>query len=259
MVRRGARTVVFLPGAVTPAEIGYGDLVKELGDRVRPLLMDPELYAAERPPRGWGYDVEAAALFALADREGLRRIDAVGFSLGAETLLCAVALRPERFRSLALVEPEVTGAPWPPEDRRDVESIQRSLRTLPPQEAVASFLPRLVKPGVEAHLPAEWETSPPPWLARRHAAAALWAGLYDARFDQTRLASFRGPVHLALGEGSAPRFERAARKLAGMFPHAELEVYPGAHHVHPPHRASPSRYAAALRRLWERADRGDST
>lgn len=253
-----ARPVVFLPGAVTPAEIGYADLVRELGAEVRPLLTEPELYARAPPPDPWGYETEADALFALLDRERLRRVDAVGFSLGAETLLCAVAQRPERFRSLALVEPEVTGTDWPAEDRRDVEAIQRALRSLPPEEAIRSFLPLLVKPGIDAGLPPEWDSAPPPWLPKRQGLASRWAALYDARFDQRSLAAFAGPVHVAFGDGSAGRFERAARRLAGLFRHAELEPFPGTNHVHAPHRAAPASYANALRRLWARGDRSES-
>lgn len=45
-----------------------------------------------------------------------------------------------------------------------------------------------------------------------------------------------------------------AERLAGLFPDLRLEVYQGRHHLDPPHRAEPGRFARALRDLWERAE-----
>jgi hypothetical protein len=45
-----------------------------------------------------------------------------------------------------------------------------------------------------------------------------------------------------------------AERLAGRFRDVEGERYDGLHHLHTSHVAEPARVAAALRRLWARAE-----
>ena len=49
---------------------------------------------------------------------------------------------------------------------------------------------------------------------------------------------------------------RRIQLLAGLLPDVWIEAYPGIHHFGPPQRTQPARYAAALRNLWGRAERG---
>ena len=53
-------------------------------------------------------------------------------------------------------------------------------------------------------------------------------------------------------EGPPPPW--MAKRLGGIFPDFTLEIYPGRHHFDPPHRIEPAKVAAALRRLWQRAE-----
>ena len=77
---------------------------------------------------------------------------------------------------------------------------------------------------------------------------------YD--LDPDALARFHQPVYFALGGLSNPdQFAAIANKLARVFPDFELEVFAERHHFDTPHRADPARLAAALRRVWHRAER----
>ena len=49
---------------------------------------------------------------------------------------------------------------------------------------------------------------------------------------------------------SHPRWERQAKRLAGLFPNIRVEVYEGRSHIDAPQRAEPVRFARALRELW---------
>ena len=61
-------------------------------------------------------------------------------------------------------------------------------------------------------------------------------------------------MYLARGSLSHPRWERQAKRLAGLFPNIRVEVYEGRNHIDAPHRAEPIRFARALRELWAGAD-----
>ncbi len=80
--------------------------------------------------------------------------------------------------------------------------------------------------------------------------AMHWAfKAYD--LDTASLRSYRNPVSFALGSLSNPAWERMAERLSGTLPNVEVEVYEGRHHLDPPHRAEPERFARALRKLWK--------
>lgn len=73
--------------------------------------------------------------------------------------------------------------------------------------------------------------------------------------DMKALARMRAPVYYALGGLSNPDyFARQRDRLAATFADFASETFEGLHHFDPPHRAQPSRTAAALRSLWSRAD-----
>ena len=42
--------VIFVPGGVLPGDLSYGSLLRTLGDQVRPLVKDLEVYASDTPP-----------------------------------------------------------------------------------------------------------------------------------------------------------------------------------------------------------------
>ena len=97
---------------------------------------------------------------------------------------------------------------------------------------------------------------PPPWMAKRPAGIAAFARAFARDdLDPDALRRFDRPVYYALGGLSNPdQYEEIATRLDTLFPDFELELFADRHHFDPPHRAEPERVAAALRRLWKRAE-----
>jgi pimeloyl-ACP methyl ester carboxylesterase len=97
------RPVVLVHGFATSSARTWGDngWIDILGDTGRPVLA-PDLLGhgtAERPTDPAAYDRLEQDLL---DRLPGEPVDAVGFSLGARTLLLCAAAEPERFSSLVL-------------------------------------------------------------------------------------------------------------------------------------------------------------
>src|SRR4051794_35614316 len=101
--------VIFLPGAVLPAELAFGGLIEALADRAEVLAKDLELYAGDEPPAGYSLDNEVEGLLREADARGWNRFDLAGYSGGGAAALAFAAHHPERLHSLALLEPAWAG------------------------------------------------------------------------------------------------------------------------------------------------------
>ena len=112
-----------------------------------------------------------------------------------------------------------------------------------------------LKPGVP--LPAPPPGDPPPWMANRPAGIrAILRAFKRGNIDRAALRSFDRPVYFALGALSNPdEYEEIAKRLSGVFPDFELEVFEQRHHFDPPHRIEPERLASSLMKLWRRAER----
>jgi hypothetical protein len=84
--------------------------------------------------------------------------------------------------------------------------------------------------------------------------AALINAFDEAHLELPPLRRFSRPVYFALGGRSNPDYYRPmAERLSTIFADFTLETYPERHHFDPPHRAEPTKLAAALRKLWTRA------
>src|SRR5512133_3683490 len=105
MARDGHLPIVFVPGSITPAQISYGNVLRELGDDANVVLKDLEVYAADAPPTNYELGLEAEGIKRTADEAGLDTFHLVGFSGGGAAALAFTARYPERVRSLALIEP----------------------------------------------------------------------------------------------------------------------------------------------------------
>jgi pimeloyl-ACP methyl ester carboxylesterase len=247
--------VILLPGIVTPAEFAYGALIAALGPDVEAVAKDLEVYATPEPPADYSLDLEVTGVLREAAAHGWEQFHLAGYSGGGAAALAFAAARPERLKSLALLEPAWAGN-W------DLSPAERALRLefkrlegLPPDQLMATFMQLGVKPGVV--LPEPPAGGPPPWMAGRPAGIrAIDRAFERGRIDREALSSFERPVYFALGALSNPdEYGEIAKRLSGVFPDFELEVFEERHHFDPPHRIEPERLAKSLKALWRRAER----
>ena len=83
---------------------------------------------------------------------------------------------------------------------------------------------------------------------------AFERAIAEYRIDESALMRFARPVYFSYGSLSNVRWELMADRLAGRFRDIEVERYEGLHHLNTSHAAQPDRVAAALQRLWGRAE-----
>ena len=246
--------VILLPGVVLPAAPAYGALLAALGPDVEAVAKDLELYEGSEPPEDYGLDIEIAGVLREADKRGWERFQLVGYSGGGAAALAFAAARPERLASLALLEPAWAGH-WDLSPAEQAVWLEyERLEGLPVDEFMPAFVRFGVKPGVP--LPAPPTRDPPPWMAKRPAGIKAFTRAFKrGDIDREALSRFDRPVYVALGALSNPdHYGEIARRLSGVFPDFELEVFEERHHFDPPHRIEPERLASSLRTLWSRAE-----
>jgi pimeloyl-ACP methyl ester carboxylesterase len=246
--------VILLPGIVLPAEPAYGALIAALGPDVEAVAKDLEVYATPEPPADYGLDLEIAGVLREADARGWERFHLVGYSGGGAASLAFAARTPERLASLALLEPAWAGT-WdlsPAETAIWLEHAR--LEQLPDDQFMPAFVRFGLRPGVPVPAPPPGE--PPPWMAKRPAGIrAIERAFKQSDIDREALRRFDRPVYFALGALSNPdQYEEIAKRLSGVFPDFELEVFEERHHFDPPHRIEPERVANSLTTLWQRAE-----
>ncbi|MEX1102682.1 MAG: alpha/beta hydrolase [Dehalococcoidia bacterium] len=246
--------VLLLPGGVLPAEHAYGALIEALGSDVDAVTKELELYAPEEPPGDYSLDLEAMGILRDADARGWERFHLLGYSGGGAAALAFTARHPERLSSLALLEPAWAGN-W------DLSAAERALwqayerlEGLPPEQFMSAFVRLGLKPGVEP--PPAPSGEPPPWMAKRPAGLRAFMRTFKTYdLDRDALQGFGRPVYFALGGLSNPdEYGEVAKRLGGVFPDFELEVFEERHHFDPPHRIEPERLANSLRAVWRRAE-----
>ncbi len=246
--------VILLPGIVLPAELAFGTLIGELGANVEAFAKDLEIYETPEPPEDYSLEVEVAGVLREADARAWDRFHLVGYSGGGAASLALAAARPERLASLGLLEPAWAGN-W---DLSPAETALRlefdRLEGLPAEEFMAAFMRLGLKPGVP--LPATPSGGPLPWMAKRPAGIrAINRAFKRDEIDPEALGRFGRPVYLALGALSNPdQYGEIAKRLSGVFPDFQLEVFEERHHFDPPHRVEPERLASSLEALWRRAE-----
>lgn len=255
MAAPSSRTIaaILLPGGVLPAELAYGALLSALGDDVRAIAKDLEVYAGDRPPARYRVDHEMAGILRTADEAGFDRFHLVGYSGGGAASLAFAAEHPDRLLSLALLEPAWSGNHGLSSEERALwEEFDRVMQ-LPPEERMAAFVRLQLRPGVA--LPEPPPGPPPPWMRKRPAGLAALVEAFKAHeLPESALRGFGPPVLYVLGGLSNPdAYERPAHRLAGLFPDFTLEVFGERHHFDPPHRVEPERLARVLRQLWDRS------
>jgi pimeloyl-ACP methyl ester carboxylesterase len=246
---------ILLPGIVLPAEPAYGALIEALGSDVDAVAKDLEVYATPEPAQDYSLEVEIEGVLREADAHEWARFHLVGYSGGGAASLAFAAARAERLESLALLEPAWAGN-WDLSPAEKALWVQLDvLEGLPVEEFMPSFMRFGLKPGVP--LPAPPPGDPPPWMAKRPSGIRAFQRAFK-RDDINResLRRFDRPVYFALGALSNPdQYGEIAKRLSGVFPDFELEVFEERHHFDPPHRMEPKRLANSLRTLWGRAER----
>jgi pimeloyl-ACP methyl ester carboxylesterase len=246
---------MLLPGIVLPAEPAYGALIEALGPDVEAVAKDLEVYATPEPPQDYSLEVEIESVLREADAHGWARFHLVGYSGGGAASLALAAARAERLASLALLEPAWAGN-WDLSPAEKALSVQFDrLEGLPVEQFMSTFMRLGLKPGVP--LPAPPPGDPPPWIAKRPAGIRAIQGAFKrSDIDGEALRHFDRPVYFALGALSNPdQYGEIAKRLSGVFPDFELEVFDERHHFDPPHRIEPERLANSLKKLWDRAER----
>lgn len=244
--------VVFLPGAVTPVALSYKPLLEVLQDEAQPTLRELELYSGDSPPSGYRLDLEIDALEAAVEQAGLESFHLVGYSAGGAVALAFTARHPEKLRSLALIEPAWIGNQnWTPDEEVYWGEMDAALK-VPPEKRMEAFVRLNAGAGQPSPI---YQDPPPPWMATRPAGLEALAKAFRAyNLAPKRFRHFQKPVYLAVGGLSHPAEKRKAERLGSLFPDMRLEVYEGCHHLDPPHRAEPQRFALALHELWGRAE-----
>jgi pimeloyl-ACP methyl ester carboxylesterase len=249
-----ALPVIFLPGGIQPAAIQFGPLLNCFQKHeIQPLLKDLEVYEKETPPDHYNLNLEIEGLKAVADSANLKRLHVVAYSGGAAIALAFAAAYPHRLKSLALFEPATIPCKiWRNQEAEKQAEFDR-IMTLPPAEQMREFMRAHLRPGVP--IPPPPQGDPPPWMVRRPAglrALDKAFAMYD--LDLSRLKFVNGPVYLAYGSLSDAIEERKAAMLASYLPNVQIEAYEGRHHFDTPQHAEATRFAQALRVLWEKAE-----
>jgi pimeloyl-ACP methyl ester carboxylesterase len=240
---------IFLPSVLLPADISFGRLRAELEGEVRPVLKELEVYSdVETPPPGYRLETEIEAIDEAAGEAGFESFHLVGFSEGGGIALAYAARYPDSLLSLVLIEPAWTGNQgWTPEEEEYWTEMHRVM-ALQSERRMEAFL--AFKVGTSGLAPAP-SGPPPAWMASRPAGlAALVKAFRRYNLAPKRFRRFRRPVYVALGELSHPVERARVDRLAALFPHLHLEVFPGRSHLDPPHWAEPERFAQSLRDLW---------
>ena len=242
----------FIGGAGPRAPVEFAALAEELGERASPLFHDLLAFRGEplRPDYSVGAEVEE--LRTTIDAAELDRPHLVAYSGGAAIALAFASRYPTRVASLALVEPGWIGvtrlnameaAFWAEHDR--VMGLGRD-------ERLAGFRGLVVAGDAAESLPPV--AADAPWVDGVLLGIETLGRLFRKTPIDTRPLHDAGtPIYYAVGSRSNSVFAARGRLLAKRLPRARIDVYEGLHHLRPPHRGAPQRFADALLSLWSEA------
>jgi pimeloyl-ACP methyl ester carboxylesterase len=173
--------------------------------------------------------MESGALAAaLAEVGWTQPIDVVGWSYGGLIALDFALDRPERIRSLVLVEPD---AAWAlpdygradPEVRKTEDAAKRWVDGVSEDE-LAAFIADMLGPGQSPRQHPRW----PVWNEHRDALRASIA-IFRHGDDVSRLRRFSRPVMLVRGEGTDRYNAAISDALAAAFSSVRVVELPGGH------------------------------
>jgi len=239
---------MLIPGIVNPARLSFGPLIEHLEGRANIVLKELEIYSDDAAPAGYSLQTEVEGIRHAADEAGFTTFHLVGYSAGGIAALGFIEEYPGRLLSATLIEPFGTGMPTSSAEEAAFLGQMGGVLALPARERVQAFLPMNLAPGVPAPPPPDMTQT---WMQSRPGGiSALILSAREARIEPARLAAFTRPVYVVYGSLSHPAWRSMSQTLSALLPDCTIEVYEGLHHLSPPQRAQPERFASALLELW---------
>jgi pimeloyl-ACP methyl ester carboxylesterase len=246
--------VILVPGIIFPAVLSYAPLLEALKGHANAMTKELEVYSEVVPPVGYGVETEVEGIRRIAEQAGMDSFHLVGYSAGGLAALGFVEKYPEQVRSLTLIEQYGTGNSRNSREEAAFLLEAEQVISLPPAERVQAFLP--LNLGRDAQTPPPPDMSPA-WMALRPAGiTALIRSAQAAAISRERLREFQRPVYVAYGSLSHAIWKIMAAQLEGIFSNIRVEVYEGIHHLSPPQRSQPEKFAHTLLALWAQAEHG---
>jgi pimeloyl-ACP methyl ester carboxylesterase len=202
----------------------------------RAQLLSVQLGLENRPlPREYSVPLESRALGAAIDETvAAGALDLVAWSYGAMVTLNYSLDRPDRVRTLTLIEPpafwvlEATGQmdDLSRREREDLELLHKEMVADVTETQLARFvrLAALAPPGTRPEDLPQW----PVWVQHRR-SLRNGAAVFAHRDDAARLRALDRPVLLVKGTGSSHALHRISDVLAGTLPHTDVLELPGGH------------------------------
>lgn len=240
----GSGPDVVLVHGITESSAAWGPIPAVLAESARVVTMDLRGHGASDATETYGLDELAADVAAVVDEVGLAEPTMVGHSLGGFVVSVYAARRP--VAAVVNVDQPLALAAF----KDQLGQVEPMLRG----EAFPGVIAMMFD-GFMAELP-DAERDRLGELRRPDQAAVLgiWEPVFTSTVDELDalvrdLVEGIDAPYLAI-HGAEPGDEYRAW-LAGVIPHAELEVWPGAHY---PHLLDPERFAGRVRTVIE-ADR----
>lgn len=233
--------------------VPYAEQLASTRTVARLQLLNVQFGLEDRPlPEGYSASMESAALGAALDGLGWHdALDLVAWSYGALITLDFALNHPERVRSLTLIEPP---AAWVlPDKGRNYTDVQAMRSFKLDDDVNEAELERfiravgLIPPEIEPKELPQWSD----WVAHRR-SLRIGAGPLDHDDELERLRTFKRPVLLVTGTGTAPFHRHIHDALAEHLPRARTAEMPGGH---APHVISKDRFLAELARFHADVDR----
>ena len=231
--RDGAgEAVVFLHGLGLDRGV-WNEVVRDLGPSVDAIRVDQRGHGQSSDPDEpyFPHDDVLRVLDALA----IERAHLVGLSMGGAVALDVALARPERVRSLALVDSALNGHDWSAEWVKAFHAVRR---------AAAESGAEAGKSAWAAHPLFEGEHGE---IARRD-SGRRWTGPNFAcplePLAGSRLGEVRARTLVIVGDRDLPDFQAIARVLHAGIAHSRFEMLEGVGHLAPV--IAPGRVAALL-------------
>lgn len=237
--------LVCLPGGPMQ-DCSYLGELGGLAAHRRLILADPRGTggsAVPEDPATYRCDRQVSDVEALREHLGLDRLDLLAHSAGTNLAMLYAQRHPDRVARLALITPspyatgiEITGdlrletarprhaEPWFPEAFAALERIVAGNGDAEAFSAIVPFWYGRWDEAARAHRDAE-DTR-----RNQEAAARYGDGAFTPDATRAALARLRCPVLVLAGEVDLNSPPAAVAEVAGVFPHAELVVQPGAGH-----------------------------